>query len=445
MQMKKLPLLFIFCVLTASLYGIGPQGPDTADSSILVGTIRLQAQNFVVFNAGSITVNGIHTSGIELIFSDLTTGEKTTIVSKRDDGLFFFFPIPGHNYALVKIHFIVQRGSSWADVWADKALSWIILENIHSGVNILGHLDWQANKMAATHHVVTIDPDDEGIRKAFHAAFPNSKWNLNDGTMVAIAPRKADNSSVQRPAPVASGQAPTASTTTMQPEGERVALVIGNGNYSGMPQLKNPVSDATDISDKLKGLGFEVTSIYDANRKQMDQAVTEFREMLSRDRQSEGFFYYAGHGIQSNGVNYLIPTGADISSDADLEDEAVSLQRVLDNIEEAGNRVNIVVLDACRNNPLPVKVRSAERGLAIVASAPPESIVLFSTAANQTALDGDGRNSPFAKALLDHMADPGDITNTIKLVTSEVKNLTAGKQAPFQYTSLDLDFSLAPR
>jgi|GEM_PF-4107269 hypothetical protein len=237
----------------------------------------------------------------------------------------------------------------------------------------------------------------------------------------------------------------TVSPIAAQTVGKKVALIIGNGDYSDMPQLKNPVNDATDVAASLKSLGFDVTSIYNASRKQIDKAISTFREVLSQDRQSEGFFYYAGHGVQSKGVNYLIPVGADIGTEADLDDEAVSLQRVLGNIEDAGNLVNIVVLDACRNNPLPAKARSVERGLAVVASAPPESIVLFSTAANETAEDGAGRNSPFAKALLDHLADPGDITTTIKAVTAEVKSLTGGRQTPFQYTSLDLAVSLNPK
>jgi hypothetical protein len=225
----------------------------------------------------------------------------------------------------------------------------------------------------------------------------------------------------------------------------RIALVIGNGDYAELPQLKNPANDAMDIAAVLKRLGFEIMPLYNATRKQMDNAISAFRESLSQDRRSQGFFYYAGHGVQSNGENYLIPIGADIRTEADLEDEAVNLQRVLGNIEDAGNLVNIIVLDACRNNPLPKKARSAERGLAVMSAAPPESIILFSTAANQIALDGDGRNSPFALALINHLADAGDITTTIKSVTAEVKNRTGGAQTPFQYSSLDTALSLNPQ
>lgn len=227
-----------------------------------------------------------------------------------------------------------------------------------------------------------------------------------------------------------------------QTGGPRFALVIGNSGYTGLPQLRNPANDAHDVAEVLGKLGFSVTPLYDGTRKQMDQAIAAFRESLSSDRSSEGFFYYAGHGVQAKGANYLIPIGADIRSEADLDDEAVNLQRVLGNIEEAQNRVNVVILDACRDNPLPASSRSAARGLAVVASAPPESIVLFSTAQNQTAADGEGRNSPFAAALVKYLPEPGDISRTIKLVTAEVKRATGSVQTPFQYTSLDFDYEL---
>jgi branched-chain amino acid transport system substrate-binding protein len=222
----------------------------------------------------------------------------------------------------------------------------------------------------------------------------------------------------------------------------RYALVIGNSGYTSMPRLRNPSNDAHDVAEVLNRLGFSVTPLYDCTRKQMNQAIMAFRESLASDRASEGFFYFAGHGVQARGVNYLIPVGADIRTEADLDDEAVSLQRVLGSIEEARNRVNIVILDACRDNPLPAASRGAARGLAVVASAPPESVVLFSTAQNQTASDGDGRNSPFASALVKYLPEPGDISRTIKLITAEVKRATGSAQTPFQYTSLDLDYRL---
>jgi uncharacterized caspase-like protein len=224
----------------------------------------------------------------------------------------------------------------------------------------------------------------------------------------------------------------------------RFALVIGNSNYTGMPRLKNPVNDATDLAAALKRLGFKVTLLTNANRRAMNQATVAFRETLAQDRQSEGVFFFAGHGVQSRGVNYLIPVGADIQAEVDLDDEAVSAQKIFGSLEEARNRVNLVILDACRDNPLPSTLRSSARGLAVVTAAPPETLVLYSTAAGQTASDGEGRNSPFAQALLAHIADAGDVTQTVKAITGEVKRATGGQQTPYVYMGLSVDLALNP-
>jgi hypothetical protein len=211
-----------------------------------------------------------------------------------------------------------------------------------------------------------------------------------------------------------------------------------------MPRLKNPVNDATDLSAALERLGFKVTLLTNASRRAMNQAIVAFREALAQDRQSEGVFFFAGHGMQSRGVNYLIPVGAEIQAEVDLDDEAVSAQKILGSLEEARNRVNLVILDACRDNPLPSALRSSARGLAVVTSAPPETLILYSTAAGQTAEDGEGRNSPFAQALLTHIGDAGDVTQTVKVITGEVKKATAGQQTPYVYMGLSVDFALCP-
>ena len=233
-----------------------------------------------------------------------------------------------------------------------------------------------------------------------------------------------------------------ANTVLAQSMTSRFALVIGNSSYSHMPKLKNPVNDARDLADALKNLGFSVTLLVDVNRKAMNQAIVAFREVLSEDRQSEGVFFFAGHGIQLKGINYLIPLGADIKADVDLEDEAVSVSKILSSLEEAHDRVNLVILDACRDNPLPTSVRNATRGLAVVGAAPADTIILYSTAAGQTAFDGLGRNSPFAKAVLSHLADAGDITMTIKQIIADVKGSTGGQQTPYLYSDLTIDFAL---
>jgi|GEM_PF-6891037 uncharacterized caspase-like protein len=225
--------------------------------------------------------------------------------------------------------------------------------------------------------------------------------------------------------------------------GPRYALVIGNADYAYFGKLANPTSDATDIAAALEGLGFSVRLLTDASRKQMNQSLNDFRDQLASDSSSAGFFWYAGHGIQSKGENYLLPVGASINREADLEDEAVSTHKIMSLLDDARNRVNVVVLDACRNNPIPSMGRSGMRGLTVVSSAPAESIIMYSTGAGQVAQDGDGkRNSPFAQAFLKYIAQGGDITATIKAVTAETKRLTNGAQIPYLYSSLTQDFAL---
>jgi len=226
-------------------------------------------------------------------------------------------------------------------------------------------------------------------------------------------------------------------------EDKRFALIIGNGNYQGMSSLINPVNDAKDIAAALKALGFDVTLLTDANRKRMNEALNDFHDHLAANSDSAGLFWYAGHGIQSKNENYLIPVAADIKREADLEDEAVGVHRLMSLLDDARNKLNLIVLDACRNNPLPSKARGDVRGLTVVSSAPPESVIMYSTGAGQVANDGSGRNSPFAQAFLKYVNQPGDITVIIKDVTAETKRLTNGSQVPYVYSSLTLDYSLA--
>ena len=223
----------------------------------------------------------------------------------------------------------------------------------------------------------------------------------------------------------------------------RIALVIGNGEYVDVGRLTNPPNDAADIAEALKAQGFEVTLLIDASRKAMNQGLNTFYDQLAADPSSAGVFWYAGHGIQAKDENYLIPVGADIQREADLEDEAVSVRKVMSLLDDARNRLNLVVLDACRNNPFPAAGRSGTRGLKVVTSAPAESIIMYSTGAGQVANDGTGRNSPFAQAFLKYLGQPGDIMTTVKAVTAETKRLTGGSQVPYVYSSLTLDFPLA--
>src|SRR3954469_19809372 len=180
----------------------------------------------------------------------------------------------------------------------------------------------------------------------------------------------------------------------------RLALVIGNGNYgTGIGQLANPPSDARLVTKALQSAGFGVTTVIDADQKMMKRAFAEFGQALAdAGKDAVGLFYYAGHGVQVDGINYLIPAGAEIHSQVDVEGEAVDANWVLKQMEFAGNRMNIIILDACRNNPLPVGKRSLENGLARM-DAPTGSFIAYSTAPGAVALDGAGSNSPYSQAL----------------------------------------------
>ena len=187
---------------------------------------------------------------------------------------------------------------------------------------------------------------------------------------------------------------------------QKYALVIGNGAYTGITRLNNPANDAADVSAALRGLGFTVEQVTNAGRVQMEEAVTRLKNRLGAARTSYGFFFYAGHGVQSAGENYLIPVDANIPSEAYLRDRTVSMQAALEELNTAGNALNIVVLDACRDNPFGWR-RSGSRGLQVVSSQPADSIIVYATSAGSAAADGTGRNGLFTTHLLNNLKKPG--------------------------------------
>jgi hypothetical protein len=224
-----------------------------------------------------------------------------------------------------------------------------------------------------------------------------------------------------------------------QPE-KRVALVIGNGAYRNISALKNPPNDAKAIAVALRSLGFEVICRVDVNKKEMRRAIQQFGDAIRGS--GVGLFYYAGHGVQSSGRNYLIPVNADIASEGDVEDEAVSVDQILSRMGDAGNRMNIVVLDACRNNPLS-SFRSVSRGLTQVV-APTGTFIAFATAPGSVAEDGEGTNGVYTQALLKEIAVPGvQLEDMFKSVLSDVKKRTRGKQVPWTSSSVDGKFYFA--
>ncbi|NCC91428.1 MAG: PEGA domain-containing protein, partial [Spirochaetia bacterium] len=214
----------------------------------------------------------------------------------------------------------------------------------------------------------------------------------------------------------------------------RHALVIGNGNYEDLGMLKNPANDATDMAGALSNLGFEVQTLIDADVVSMEEAIVRFGQRLSGSVDSVGFFFYAGHGVQHNGSNYLIPAGAKIASEVFLRTRSISAQAVLDTMQAAGNRLNIVVLDACRDNPFSW-ARSGQRGLSVVASQPPGSIIAYATSAGSVAGDGDGRNGIFTAELLRVLDMPNvDVSELFRLTGQAVQERTAGRQIPAIYS-----------
>lgn len=223
----------------------------------------------------------------------------------------------------------------------------------------------------------------------------------------------------------------------------RVALVIGNSDYTSVPALPNPANDARLMAATLEELGFEVTTLIDADEGAMKQAMLEFGRTL-RSGPDASLFYYAGHGIQAHGENYLIPVDAAIANDGELDLRTVSLDALLRVIESSPSLVNIVVLDACRNNPFPARERSASRGLALV-DAPAGTYIAFSTAPGAVAVDGDGDNSPFAAALSAAMTTPGlKIEDTFKEARRMVIEATGRAQVPWDSSSITGDFYFVP-
>jgi len=222
---------------------------------------------------------------------------------------------------------------------------------------------------------------------------------------------------------------------------ERVALVIGNSNYITSP-LANTLNDAQDIAATLKELDFTVTTVIDGDRKEMIKAIRAFGKSL--DKKTIALFYYAGHGVQYNGENYLIPVGAlpEITERSYLEDEAVTLSRVTRVISESGSKLNFVFLDACRNNPIPADSRGIQTGL--IKKGAEGMIISYATAEGEVAEDGEkseGGNSPYTKALLELIVKPNvTIEVTLKSIRTAVRAATHNKQSPDYASSIEGEF-----
>jgi len=212
-----------------------------------------------------------------------------------------------------------------------------------------------------------------------------------------------------------------------------------------MGYLANPSGDADLIAASLRAVGFDVEVIKDGDQRAMRRAIVRLGDRLATaGAGATGLFFYAGHGIQARGVNYLIPVGAEIEREADLEIEGVPADAVLAQLEEARAATNIIILDACRNMPLARSFRSGTRGLARM-DAPRGSFIAYSTAPGSVAADGTGTNSPFARALAERIAQSREpIEVTFREVRRAVLTETAGLQTPWDSSSLVEPFAFRP-
>jgi len=222
----------------------------------------------------------------------------------------------------------------------------------------------------------------------------------------------------------------------------RIALVIGNSNYRSVPVLQNPASDANDVGEALARLGFSVQRLRDANFDQMRRALLTFGSLARNAELAVVFF--AGHGMEVGGENWLIPTDAELKSDIDAEHEAVGLKSVMLSVSGAA-KLGLVILDACRNNPFAaamrrtVRVRAVDRGLARVEPLG-STLVAYASRDGTTAKDGSGRNSPFTSALIKHLETPGlEINFLFRRVRDDVLLETQREQEPYVYGSLSKD------
>jgi hypothetical protein len=228
---------------------------------------------------------------------------------------------------------------------------------------------------------------------------------------------------------------------------KRVALVIGNSNYAQAAALPNPVNDANDISAALKRAGFEVILGLDVDKRAFDTKVRNFADLL--ENADAAIFFYAGHGLQVAGRNYLLPVDARVQSERDLDFDAVNLDFVLKQMELArADKTNIVFLDACRDNPfagnlarsMGTRSASVGKGLAQVDTGV-GTFIAYSTQPGNVALDGTGRNSPFTAALAKHVAEPGrNLTSVMIEVRKDVLAATDGKQVPWDHSALTGEF-----
>jgi hypothetical protein len=219
----------------------------------------------------------------------------------------------------------------------------------------------------------------------------------------------------------------------------RTALVIGNSKYDDAP-LKNPANDAKAMAETLRELDFDVIEIIDGDLATIRQGLRDFHSKLEENK-GVGLFYFAGHGVQSKGENYIVPINHDIKEEFEIPDRAVRANAVLEAMESTKTRMNIVIIDACRNNPFMRSFRSGNRGLALITSEGTGSIIAYATAPGSVASDGDGENGLYTQELLKAIKTPGlEIGMIFRTVLTNVKKISNGKQLPWTNQSIEGEF-----
>jgi tol-pal system protein YbgF len=240
------------------------------------------------------------------------------------------------------------------------------------------------------------------------------------------------------PATAQAQRAPQGAALLKEP---RIALVIGNAKYKDAP-LRNPLNDARAFAASLREVGFDVIQLENAGQREMARAITRFGEKLADG--GVGLFYFSGHGLQVRGRNFLVPVDAEIGSENSVRNEAIDVDQVLDQMGGSSTRLNLVILDACRNNPFERRFRGSSSGLASI-NAPKGTLIAYSTAPGSVAADGEGNNGVYTGALLKTMRQAGvRVEEVFKEVRAEVSRITNDAQVPWESSSLTGDFFFKP-
>lgn len=270
------------------------------------------------------------------------------------------------------------------------------------------------------------------VAQKLHEQTATEKVADNHNTQKATD-KSLPTGTVVPPATVGAVAATVPTLAELYKDEKRYALVIGNSSYKFVSPLRNAENDANDMAEELKKSNFEVIKVINGDYNQMRDAFRKFHEKLATGPkdQTVGLFYYAGHGIQNQGENYLVPVEANVQYEDDIPRTCMPVQRIImANMERSNSRINIMILDACRNNPFPSGYRSADAGLAEIRRAK-GSFIAYATAPGSVASDGDGRNGLYTQELLTAMRKPG---LTIEQVFKEVRKNVLRQSGDRQYT-----------